>query len=107
MEPSLITVETDIRNGIPMFNMVGLADITINEAKERIRAALSNSGYKFPNKRTTVCFFLTVGLCFSWRGTLSRAGADSSRNSGVTDAEVFRYGFFMAAYLVLNVAPTR
>ena len=54
MEPSLITVETDIRNGIPMFNMVGLADITINEAKERIRAALSNSGYKFPNKRITV-----------------------------------------------------
>ena len=37
-----------------MFNMVGLADITINKAKERIRAALSNSGYKFPNKRITV-----------------------------------------------------
>ena len=47
-------VETDVENGLPGFFMVGLANQSIREAKERIRSAILNSGYKFPDKRITV-----------------------------------------------------
>lgn len=49
-----IQVETDISNGIPTFDIVGLADISVKEARERVRAAIKNSGYEFPVKRITV-----------------------------------------------------
>lgn len=54
MEADLVTVETDLQSGLPAVNMVGLADTTIKEAKERIRAAIINSGYAFPKWRITV-----------------------------------------------------
>jgi len=50
----IIDVETDISNGIPTFELVGLGDIAVKEAKERVRAALKNSGYDFPVRRITV-----------------------------------------------------
>lgn len=53
-EAELVTVETDLRQGLPAMNMVGLADTTIKEAKERIRAAILNSGFSFPRTRITV-----------------------------------------------------
>src|SRR3989338_8421715 len=46
----LIEVETDINVGLHSFNIVGLADKALNEAKERVNAALKNSGVKPPNK---------------------------------------------------------
>ncbi len=49
-----IQVETDISNGIPTFDIVGLADISVKEARERVRAAIKNSGFEFPVKRITV-----------------------------------------------------
>ncbi len=49
-----VTVETDIRRGMPAFNIVGLADITIKEAYQRVRPAIFNSGYGFPCERITV-----------------------------------------------------
>ncbi|MCQ4635317.1 YifB family Mg chelatase-like AAA ATPase [Anaerovorax odorimutans] len=54
MEADLVTVETDIQPGLPAMNLVGLADTTIKEAKERIRAAILNSDYPFPKHRITV-----------------------------------------------------
>lgn len=54
MEADLVTVETDLQPGLPAVNLVGLADTTIKEAKERIRAAILNSGYEFPKRRITV-----------------------------------------------------
>ena len=50
----LVTVETDISNGIPAFDIVGLVDIAVKEAKERVRAAIKNSGYEFPSRRITI-----------------------------------------------------
>lgn len=50
----MVDVEVDIANGLPAFNIVGLADISVREAKERVRAAIVNSGYKFPVSRITV-----------------------------------------------------
>lgn len=50
----LITVEVDISKGIPNLNIVGLADTSIKEAKERVRAAILNSGFEFPLGRITI-----------------------------------------------------
>lgn len=50
----IVEVETDICNGIPGFEIVGLPDSAIRESKERVRAAIKNSGFEFPLKRITV-----------------------------------------------------
>lgn len=50
----LIEVETDISNGIPSFEVVGLAETSVKEARERVRAAIKNSGYEFPYRRITI-----------------------------------------------------
>lgn len=50
----LITVEVDITNGIPAFDIVGLPDTSVRESRERVRAAIKNSGFEFPAKRITV-----------------------------------------------------
>lgn len=49
-----ILVESDISNGIPVFDIVGLADTAVKEARERVKAAIKNSGFEYPVKRITV-----------------------------------------------------
>src|SRR5690349_14211780 len=49
-----VWVEADIRLGLPAFTVVGLADKAVREARERVRAAIVNSGYEFPLRRITV-----------------------------------------------------
>lgn len=46
-----VTVETDISNGLPAFDIVGLPDTAVREAKERVRAAIKNIGCTVPAKR--------------------------------------------------------
>lgn len=46
-----VFVETDISNGMPIFEVVGLPDTAVREAKERVRAAIKNTGFVFPAKR--------------------------------------------------------
>ncbi|HEY4896571.1 MAG TPA: YifB family Mg chelatase-like AAA ATPase [Solirubrobacteraceae bacterium] len=48
-----ITVEVDIRAGLPAFTIVGLADTAVREARERIQAAIRNAGFDFPARRIT------------------------------------------------------
>src|ERR1700736_1279236 len=48
-----VTVEVDIRAGLPAFTIVGLADAAVREARERVRTAILNSGYEFPGRRIT------------------------------------------------------
>ena len=52
----IVTVESDAKERIPMFELVGLPDAAVKEAKERVRAACENSGFLFPS------LSLTVGL---------------------------------------------
>ena len=54
VEARRVWVEADIRQGLPAFTVVGLADKAVREARERVRAALVNSGYEFPLRRITV-----------------------------------------------------
>ena len=49
-----VTVEVDVRQGLPAFSVVGLPDRAVRESRERVRAALANSGVKFPQQRVTV-----------------------------------------------------
>jgi magnesium chelatase family protein len=49
-----VTVEVDVRPGLPIFTLVGLPDRAVREARERVRAALLNSGLDFPKMRKTV-----------------------------------------------------
>ncbi len=48
-----VTVELDIRSGLPSFSIVGLADAAVREARDRVRAAILNSGFEFPSCRIT------------------------------------------------------
>lgn len=54
VESRRVWVEADIRSGLPAFTVVGLADKAVREARERVRAAVVNSGFEFPFKRITV-----------------------------------------------------
>ena len=55
LQAPAVQVEVHLANGLPAFNLVGLADIEVKESRERVRAALATSGFQFPhNKRVTV-----------------------------------------------------
>lgn len=49
-----IDVEVDVNMGLPKYEIVGLPDASVKEAKERVRSAIKNSGFKFPSGRITV-----------------------------------------------------
>ena len=49
-----VKVEINLSGGMPMFEIVGLPDASVKESRERVRAALKNSGFEFPNGRITV-----------------------------------------------------
>lgn len=50
----LVEVEGDMNRGLPAFNIVGMANKTINEAKERVRSAIVNSEFAFPDRKVTI-----------------------------------------------------
>ena len=50
----LITVEVHLSNGLPALNIVGLAEAAVKESKDRVRSAIINSGFEFPNQRITI-----------------------------------------------------
>ena len=54
IEACLVEVEVDIAPGLPSFTTVGLPEIAVRESKERVKSAVKNSGYAFPDDRITV-----------------------------------------------------
>ncbi len=50
----IVTVEIDIANGLPQFDLVGLGGSAVKEARDRVRAALRNAGFDYPMQRITV-----------------------------------------------------
>ncbi len=53
MQTRAVTVEVDVRPGLPGFAVVGLGDASVREARERVRAAIHNCGLEFPQRRIT------------------------------------------------------
>ena len=54
VEGFIVDVQVDVSGGIPCWEVVGLPDISIKEAKERVRTAIKNSGYEFPSRRIVI-----------------------------------------------------
>lgn len=54
MDAPLVTIEAHISSGLPAFSIVGLPEAAVREAKDRVRSAILNSHYDFPNGRITV-----------------------------------------------------
>jgi magnesium chelatase family protein len=54
LDAPLVSVEVHLANGLPGFSIVGLPETAVKESRDRVRAALVNSGYHFPLKRITV-----------------------------------------------------
>ncbi|MDR6965492.1 YifB family Mg chelatase-like AAA ATPase [Shewanella putrefaciens] len=54
VEAPKVTVEVHLSNGLPAFNLVGLPEASVKEARERVRSALINAGFEFPMRRITV-----------------------------------------------------
>jgi magnesium chelatase family protein len=70
LEAPEVTVEVHLANGLPSFTLVGLADVEVKEARERVRCAIQNSGLEFPNNK---------------RITINLAPADLPKDSGRFD----------------------
>ena len=54
LDGAIVQVEVDISRGLPSFTVVGLPDTAVQESRERVRAAIKNSGLAFPTTRLTV-----------------------------------------------------
>ncbi|MDR3541100.1 MAG: YifB family Mg chelatase-like AAA ATPase [Desulfosporosinus sp.] len=54
LQAHLIRVEVDVSNGLPSFEIVGLPNTAVREARDRVRSAIRNSGFQFPLQRVTV-----------------------------------------------------
>ena len=54
IEAVLVEIEVDLRGGLPGVVMVGLPDAAVKESRDRIRSAVSNSGFEFPSRKCVV-----------------------------------------------------
>src|SRR5210317_2616486 len=50
----LVQVETHLSNGLPAFHIVGMPETAVRESKDRVRSAILNSHFEFPDRRITV-----------------------------------------------------
>ena len=73
LQAPAVTVEVHLANGLPSFTLVGLADVEVKEARERVRAAIVNAGLQFPNNQ---------------RITVNLAPADLPKDSGRFDLPI-------------------
>ena len=73
LEAAQVTVEVHLANGLPSFTLVGLADVEVKEARERVRCAIQNAGLTFPNNQ---------------RITVNLAPADLPKDSGRLDLPI-------------------
>ncbi|MGB5143444.1 MAG: magnesium chelatase domain-containing protein, partial [Shewanella indica] len=53
VEAPQVLVEAHLSNGLPAFNLVGLPEASVKEARERVRSAIINAGFEFPMRRIT------------------------------------------------------
>lgn len=99
-----VSVECFVSNGLPGFDIVGLPDTAVKEARDRVRAAIKNSGYKFPVSRMTVNLAPAdtkkVGTVYDLPVLLGLLSATEQIKPPPTD-----YGFFGELSLMGEVRP--
>ena len=54
LDAPLVRVETHLSNGLPAFHIVGMPETAVRESKDRVRSAILNSHFSFPDRRITV-----------------------------------------------------
>src|SRR5437763_8365432 len=94
VDPRHVWVEVDIRSGLPTFTIVGLGDAAVRESRDRIRAAIQNSGFDFPERRLTAnlapAFLRKVGPGFDTALALGVLAASRQVPTGaLSDYAVF------------------
>ena len=95
LEPRRVTVEIDVRAGLPSFTIVGLADRAVREARERVRAAILNSGLRLPAAPRHRQPRARVAAQGRARASTSRSPARSSPPRGQVPAEALeRFAVF-------------
>lgn len=93
-EGSMVTVEVDLRRGIPMVDIVGVSDVAMSELRARVVSAIKNSGFEFPSERVLISlspadlkkdgfqFDLTVALAIleaQYNSAIERLGSVDTR----------------------------
>jgi magnesium chelatase family protein len=94
VDPRQVWVEVDIRPGLQTFTIVGLGDIAVRESRDRVRAAIANSGFEFPKTRITAnlapAFLRKVGPGFDCAIALAVLAASGQLSAGaLADYAVF------------------
>jgi magnesium chelatase family protein len=94
IDAHIIDVEVDISRGLPAFTTVGLPEAAVRESKERVKAAIKNSGYGFPDNRITVnlapAHIKKDGTGFDLPIALGILGANGAFESNGLDRYIFR-----------------
>jgi magnesium chelatase family protein len=89
----LITVEVDISDGLPSFTLLGLPDAALNESRERVRTAITNSNLKWSNRKTTVslspAWLPKSGSGFDLAIAIALLGAQGNLNGANLDSIIF------------------
>jgi magnesium chelatase family protein len=89
METYPVEIEVDVCRGLPIVNLIGLADTTIKESKERVKSAIKNSGFNWPAQRITVNLapsdIKKEGACFDLAIALGILAADGQIDPGTLD----------------------
>ena len=108
LEAAAVTVEVHLANGLPSFTLVGLADVEVKEARERVRCAIQNSGLEFPsNKRITVNLAPADLPKDSGRFDLSIALGILAASSQLDPAKLAGYEFAGELSLSCELRPVR
>jgi magnesium chelatase family protein len=102
-----IEIEVDVTRGLPVVNLIGLADTAIRESKERVKTAIKNSGFKWPAERITISLapsdLKKEGTGYDLPIALGILSATGQINSGILD------GFCILGELSLDgsLRPTK
>ena len=103
LESYEISVEVDLNLGVPSFLVVGLPDLAVNEAKERVRSAIKNSGFPFPGKKIIVNLapadIKKVGSCYDLPIAVGILAADGILQIEAADEYAFIGGTYGACML--------
>jgi len=107
VDAEIVTVETDLSPGLPSMTIVGLPDISVREARERIRAALLNAGYRFPSKRITVNLSPASSRKEGTHFDLPIAIGVMTASGDISPEEAVRYAFIGELSLDGRVTPVQ
>jgi len=102
LSSQIVEVEVDVSNGFPTFEIIGLADKSIEEAKERVKLAIKNSGLNFPSQKRIIINLAPADLKKEGPVFDLPIALGILLASGMLAAEVFPKDFIFAGELSLN-----